>query len=401
MGTIKITENICSVGVQNPTLRVFDIIMQTEFGTSYNAYFVKGSQKTALIDAVHLDFFDEYLENISGLTDVSKIDYLIVNHTEPDHSGSIKKLMELNPDITVIASTAGQKFLSAITNMQFNAMVVRGGETIDLGGLSLEFISAPLLHWPDSIFTWCPEEKVLFSCDFLGAHYSEPRMFDYKLTYPEEYAKAFKEYFDVIFSPFKPNVRAGLDKIRDLDISLICTSHGPVLTKGNGLEKARELYRTWSAIPVKDGDKSVVILYVSAYGCTKKVAEVLEEELRAKYGFNTELVHVSDTNLACIKSKIDNADGILLGTPTINRDALKPMWEVTTVIDAIANKGKPAGVFGSFGWSGEGVPMLVERLKGLNLDVVGDGLRVNFVPDEDEILQVREYAKAFAEKSKA
>jgi flavorubredoxin len=110
---------------------------------------------------------------------------------------------------------------------------------------------------------------------------------------------------------------------------------------------------------------------------------------------------VSDTNLACIKSKIDNADGILLGTPTINRDALKPMWEVTTVIDAIANKGKPAGVFGSFGWSGEGVPMLVERLKGLNLDVVGDGLRVNFVPDEDEILQVREYAKAFAEKSKA
>jgi len=399
MSTEKITGKICSVGVQNPALRVFDIIMKTEFGTTYNAYLVKGAEKSALIDTVHLSFFDEYIENISAVTDIGTVDYLVLNHTEPDHSGSVKKLLELNPNITVIATNPGHKYLAAIVNAPYNARLAKDGEELDLGGITLNFISAPLLHWPDSMFTWCKEEKVLFSCDFLGAHYCEPRMFDTKVTYPENYNKAFKDYYDAIFGPFKSFVLAGLAKMEHLGAEFVCTSHGPVLTKGIG--SAVEQYRQWSLPAVKNSTaKKVLLIYVSAYGCTKRVAEELQSALNEKYAFETEVVNALDADPAGIKDKIDACDGLLLGTPTINRDALKPMWDVTCMIDAIQNKGKPAGVFGSYGWSGEGVPMLVERLKGLKLNVVGEGLRVNFVPSEEELAQVREYAESFAQSIK-
>lgn len=394
MSSKPLTDRICSVGVQNPALRVFDIIMNTEFGTTYNAYAVRGDTKTALIETVHLTFFDEYLENLAEVTDVTKVEYLVLNHTEPDHSGSVKKLLALNPTIKIVATNPGHKYLAAIVNTPYDAVVVKDGDTLDLGGVTLSFIPAPMLHWPDSMFTWCAEEKVLFSCDFLGAHYCEPRLLDTKVTYPEKYKKAFREYYDAIFSPFKPFVLAGLAKMDPLGAELICTSHGPVLT--DSIAQRVEDYRAWSTPAAKEaGPKTVAIVYVSAYGCTKCVAEELAKALEGN-GVRAQLVHVLDTDLGAIKGIIENADGLLLGTPTINRDALKPIWDVTGVIDAIINKGKPAGVFGSYGWSGEGVPMIVERLKGLKLSVVGDGLRVNFVPNENELSAAREYAAAFA-----
>lgn len=394
MSSKPLTDRICSVGVQNPALRVFDIIMNTEFGTTYNAYAVRGDTKTALIETVHLTFFDEYLENLAEVTDVTKVEYLVLNHTEPDHSGSVKKLLALNPTIKIVATNPGHKYLAAIVNTPYDAVVVKDGDTLDLGGVTLSFIPAPMLHWPDSMFTWCAEEKVLFSCDFLGAHYCEPRLLDTKVTYPEKYKKAFREYYDAIFSPFKPFVLAGLAKMDPLGAELVCTSHGPVLTDSIAQRVAD--YRAWSTPAAKEaGSKTVAIVYVSAYGCTKCVAEELAKALEGN-GVRTQLVHVLDTDLGAIKGIIEKADGLLLGTPTINRDALKPIWDVTGVIDAIINKGKPAGVFGSYGWSGEGVPMIVERLKGLKLSVVGDGLRVNFVPNENELSAAREYAAAFA-----
>ena len=168
-----------------------------------------------------------------------------------------------------------------------------------------------------------------------------------------------------------------LQKWRDMAYSETANKGDLQRLWGAHFQKEKEIY----AILLKNPDEEVK-------GTVKELAD--------KYAFDTELIHVLDVGLAEIKEKIDAADGVLLGTPTINRDALKPMWDVTTVIDAIVNKGKPAGVFGSFGWSGEGVPMLVERLKGLKLNVVGEGVRVNFVPNEDELAQVRDYAENFA-----
>lgn len=388
----KLKDNIFSVGVLNPGLRVFDIIMLTEYGTTYNAYLVKG-EKTALIETVHENSFDEYLENIEALVNVKDIDYIILNHTEPDHTGSVRKILEINPNITVISTAAGNKYISAISNSKFNSKIVKSNDTLDLGnGKVLKFIVAPFLHWPDSMFTYLESDKVLFSCDFLGAHYCEPNMIDTKIKYPQKYEGAFKYYFDAIFGPFKKSVLDGLDKIKNLDIDMICTSHGPVLTEK--IETAKSKYRLWCEETLKPNEKKkCLILYVSAYGYTKKLADAAFEQLNLSNKYDVKMINVIEEDMAKIKEEIDRSDAIMLGSPTINRDALKPIWDVLSCTDAIINRGKPIAIFGSYGWSGEAVPMLKARAESLGLKVVGDGFKTVFNPTQEDIESMKEYTK--------
>ncbi|MDD3766297.1 MAG: FprA family A-type flavoprotein [Eubacteriales bacterium] len=391
MSAYKIAEGIFAVGVQNPNLRVFDIIMETKFGTTYNSYIVKGSEKTALIETVHFDFFDDFLENISTVCDVKDIDYVILNHCEPDHSGSLAKLLELCPNIQVVTSVPGAKYLKAIANRDFSCIVAKDGLEIDLGGKVLKFITAPFLHWPDSMFTYLEGDRVLFSCDFLGAHYCEPKVLDTSLKYPEDYEYSFKNYYDAIFSPFKPFVLAGLDKIDKLDIDFVCTSHGPVLTQS--IERSKKLYRQWSS---KSGqDDLAVIAYVSAYGCTKALACEADKVL-IENGYKTEMFDIINSDFSQVVEKIHQAKVVMFGSPTINRDALKPVWDVLSSLDAISNKGKHCGVFGSYGWSGEAVPLIVQRLRSLSFNVAGDGFKANFIPSEKELEGMREYTRQLA-----
>ena len=166
MSAVKIVDDVFWVGVQDFDLRIFDIVMVTEYGTSYNAYVVKGKDKTAIIETVKVKFFDEYLQRLQEVVNLKDIDYLIMNHTEPDHAGSIELLLEKNPDITILASPTAITFLKDITNQNFKYEELKHGDKLDLGGKTLEFINAPFLHWPDSMFTYLPEESILFSCDF-------------------------------------------------------------------------------------------------------------------------------------------------------------------------------------------------------------------------------------------
>jgi flavorubredoxin len=172
---LKVTESIYSVGVLNPNMRIFDIVMKTEYGTSYNSYIVKG-KKIALIDACHERFLDQYVQNIEEVTPLDKIDYLIVNHCEPDHTGALRQLLKKIPNVQIFCTPAGKLFLSEITKLPLNIHIVKDHEVLDLGGKTLEFIIAPFLHWPDSMFTYAKEEKTVFTCDFLGTHYCEPLM---------------------------------------------------------------------------------------------------------------------------------------------------------------------------------------------------------------------------------
>lgn len=392
---IKIKENIYAVGVQNPQLRVFDIIMQTEFGTTYNAYLIKGEEKTALVETVHLRFLEDYMENLAELIDIKEVDYLILNHTEPDHTGSLAYLLDKNPNITVVSSLAANKYASAICNMPFNSLVVKHGDTLDLGGKTLQFIIAPFLHWPDSMFTYVSEDHVLFSCDVFGCHYCEPSGVDNKIHYPEKYLKALRYYYDCIFGPFKEHVLAGLDKIKGLEIDVVCPSHGPVLFQG--FRDVMEKYREWSSTVLKKNEvKKVLISYVSAYGCTTRMAEAMKAAMESVGKLDIEMIDVLDADLGKMKEKMEEADALLFGSPTINRDALKPIWDLMSVIDALINKGKLCGAFGSYGWSGEAVKMLEERLRGLKLNVFGEGIRANLVPSQEELEKVKEYAVNFA-----
>jgi flavorubredoxin len=397
MGAIKLTSDVYSVGVLNPNMRIFDVIMKTEYGTSYNAYLIR-SDKNVLIETVHPRFYDEYLENIASVIDPTKIDYIVMNHNEPDHSGSLAKLMEVAPQLKVIASPAGAIYLKHITNIPgLKVHVAKDGETLDLGqGKTLQFISAPFLHWPDSMFTWLASEKTVFTCDFLGAHFCEPRMIDSRITYPRRYETAFEGYFNAIFAPFRSYVLKGLEKLDRLDAQTVCTSHGPVLTAGCCLETAKKKYLEWST-PVEHKHKQVPLFYCSAYSNTQRIAEKIAEGIRSVLpDAQTEIYDINEHPMAELAHLLNESDGFLLGSPTINKDAVLPVWTLACSIDAYHTKGKKCSAFGSFGWSGEAVPMLLERLRSLKLDVFEDGFTCRFIPSGQELSDAFDFGKRFA-----
>lgn len=398
MAAVKITDRIYSVGILNPNMRVFDIVMTTDYGTSYNSYLVMGEKKNVLVEACHKTYFKQYLANIREVIDPEKIDYVVLNHNEPDHSGSLAQLLEYIPNATIIASRAGSIYLKNITNRgDLSVQAAKDGDVIDIGGATLRFINAPFLHWPDSMFTWVEEEKALFSCDFLGAHYCEPYTFDYNMAYPSKYEAAFKNYYDAIFGPFKPYVLAGLEKIKDLPVELCCNSHGPVLTKGCRLEYAKERYAAWSQ-PQKNEHLTVPVFYTSAYGNTRKIASAIREGiLEAKPDAAVDCFDIIEHDMGRLAALLNSSDAFALGSPTINGDAVPPAWMLLAHVDAVNNKKKPVLVFGSYGWSGEAVPNLSARLAGLKMSLFGEGYKVCFVPSEEDLARARELGKAFGE----
>lgn len=400
MAATKITSHIHSVGILNPNMRVFDIVMKTESGTSYNSYLVQGEEKTALIETCHGEFFDQYLQNIRQVCDPKQVDYIILNHNEPDHSGALDRLLEEMPNAQVITSAAGAVYLKNITNRPDLAIVkAKDGDRIDLGGRSLEFLSAPFLHWPDSMFTWCPEEGVLFSCDFLGCHYCEPYTFDTAIAYPKAYDTALELYYEAIFGPFGCYVRKGLEKVRGLrGLRTVCTSHGPVLTSGGRLEEVLAKYELWSQPAPASQPLQIPVFYCSAYGNTRRLAQHLAKGIQeGQPTAQVELLDLIEHPMEELHRKLNRASAFAIGTPTLNRDALPPVWNLLAGMDAVNSANKPAVLFGSYGWSGEGVPNVKARLDGLRVKVFGSGMKVCFVPTEEDLERAEKLGRAFAQ----
>ena len=395
MAAEKITDRIYSVGVQNPDLRVFDIVMATKYGTSYNSYVVKG-EEVALIEASHADFEGEYEANIREVVDPANIKYIILNHTEPDHSGALRDLLKLCPLATVLATAVALNYLKNIVNEPFNSRPVKDGEVLDLGGVTLTFAPSPLLHWPDSMFTYCPEEKTLFSCDVFGSHYSSKSMLDKEIDNVDGYKEAFKGYYDAIFGPFKPFVVAGMAKIAKFPFETVCPSHGPVLTKDGQLPDVLDSYRAWSKV-TKNAVRTVPVFYCSAYGCTAKLAKAIADGVKEVIpDAACETYNLIENDMADMRAKVNSADAFAVGSPTLNADAVPPVWDLLAGVDAINCRKKPVAVFGSFGWSGEAVPNLIARLAGLKTAVVGEGLKVCFVPTDADLEAAKEYGRQLA-----
>ena len=279
--TISINPDLTWVGALDPNLRIFDIIMETKFGTTYNSYVLKGTEGVAIFETVKEKFFDEHLEKIKSVVKPEDITYIVVNHTEPDHAGSVGKLLEFAPNATVVGSSLAIRYMSQIMNKPFKSKVVKDGETISLGNKTIKFLSVPQLHWPDTMYSYVIEDETLITCDSFGAHYSDERVIKSQLEAEKEadYIEAYNYYFSMIMGPFKPYVLKALDKIKDLSIKFICPGHGMVLD-GDNIEKYMELYREWSQ-PVKRETPSIVIPYVSAYGYTAELAEKVKEGIES------------------------------------------------------------------------------------------------------------------------
>lgn len=397
MHTYQITKDIYSISVLNPNLRVFDIVMKTDYGTTYNSYLVKGEQKTALIENTHSSFFDYYLGNVKMVTELEKIDYIIINHCEPDHTGSLQKLVELIPNVTIVTSQAGSIYIKNITNnVNLNVKVVKDGDTIDLGNKVLTFINAPFLHWPDTMFTWCEQDKVLFSCDFLGSHYCEPQIIDTDIMYLDAYKSALKGYYDAIFGPFKPYVLKGLEKIANLDIEYAATSHGPILSKAGLLGEVINTYKEWSTVLPKQ-NKTIPIFYCSAYGNTMLIAEAIADGIRSILTTaEVKTYDIIEHDMGMLSNELANSDAFLIGSPTLNKDAVPPVWFLLGHLDAVNMQKRPVALFGSFGWSGEACKNVRSRLTDLKLNVFEKDFKVTFVPSEQDLKNANIFGAEFA-----
>lgn len=399
MSAIKITEHVHWVGVRDRNLRIFDIIMTAEDGTSYNSYLVKGSEKTALIDSVKVKFWDEHLNRLKELVDPAAIDYLIISHAEPDHTGSIEKFLDINPNVTIFGSDAAIDILKEIANRSFKYQVVNHGDKLSLGNLTLTFLSVPFLHWPDSIYTYLEEEGILFSCDSFASHYPDEKLFNDLVD--GDFLHAYQYYFDKIIGPFKPYVLEALEKIKDLEIKIICPGHGTVLRKD--IPYYIELYRQWATVPkyYKDDLPRIVVAYVSAYGYTNSLADSIIDGINSMGSFYIEKHDMVYADLDLVVQSIDQADGLLIGSPTINGDTLPVIWQLLTRLSPINHSGKLAAAFGSYGWSGEAVPSIESRLKALRMQVI-PGMRVRLKPtasDLDKAFMLGvEFAKAIQQK---
>ena len=394
----QLAENIYACGVLDPNLRVFDIVMRTAAGTSYNSYVVKGRQSTAIIDGAHARFEGLYQARLLEALGGASPDFLIVNHTEPDHSGAIAALLEAWPEMQIVTNAVAAKNLKQLTNREdLPLRVVADGETLHLGGKTLRFLIAPFLHWPDTMMTWLEEDQTLFPCDVFGSHYCEPGVLDTRIAYPDEFEAAFQYYFDCIFGPFRAHVQKGLQKLEGFDIQRICPSHGPVLTVDGRLAYALESYRVWS-LPQINSQFTVPVFYCSAYGNTKQIGHAIREGiLEAKPRALCELYDLVDCGMAAMGELLNVCDAFLLGSPTINRAAAPPLWALLAHMDAVNSPKRPCALFGSYGWSGEALPHLAQRLEQLKCKVFEAPLKINFTPSEDDLTQAQAFGRRFGE----
>ena len=400
MKTLKLADGLWWNGVLDPELRVFDIVMYTEFGTTYNSYVLKG-EKTALFETNKLKYWDKYRNALSEVTDIRAIDYIVMNHTEPDHAGTVEKLLELNPRAVVVGTSTAISFLKEIVNHDFNSRAVGDGDSLDLGGKTLRFMVLPQLHWPDTMYTYVEEDGILFTCDSFGSHYSHEGILRSTVTDTEGYLRATKYYFDNIIGPFKrPYMSDALERIKGLRINMICTGHGPV--HDSHIDDILALYREWCAAPPARDKKLVVIPYVNAYGYTGELARQIGAGISEACGDTAEIRYhdmVTD-DVPTVAAELAEADAFLLGTPTIVGEALAPIWNLTLSLFPPVHGGKLASAFGSYGWSGEGVPHIIQRLKQLRMNVPDEGFRVRLKPSEKQLLDAYEYGYGFGLKLK-
>lgn len=391
---LDINESVKWIGILDPGLVTFDVVMETKYGTTYNSYFIDAEKKT-IIETTKEGFKDTYLKKIEEVVDFKDIEYIVLNHTEPDHSGNLTHLLDLAPEATVVGSRSAINFLTHMLDKDFKKLIVKHGDTLDLGDKTLEFIAAPFLHWPDSMYTYLVEDKMLFTCDSFGCHYCDERMFD---DLVDDFDDAFKYYFDVILKPFSNYMLEAIEKIDGLDIDVIAPGHGPILRTN------WKKYVEWSrqiSQETEEGckDLRVFIPYVSAYGNTKQIAEKIAEGIRMAGDIEVVIMDIELVDLSVIEDEVYKSCAFIIGTPTINQNTLLPIYNLLAVINPIRNRGKLAGAFGSYGWSGEAVKIVQDNLKNLKFKLYDEqGLKVNFVPYGKSDAKAIEYGKGFGKQ---
>ncbi|MDO9268068.1 MAG: FprA family A-type flavoprotein [Methylobacter sp.] len=395
---VTLSERVHWIGALDPSLRTFDIILKTANGTSYNAYVVRGSEGVAVIDTVKENFADDFFARLESVARYDEIKVIVLNHLEPDHTGALPELMRRAPQAQLYISQKAQSMLKALLKQDaFDFTPVFTGDQVSLGDRTLTFFHTPYLHWPDTQCTYLVEEKTLFSGDVFGCHFCDARLFNDEVG---DFRFSFEYYYAHIMRPFKDYVNRALVLLEPLlPLNKILPAHGPLLRDQpqRYVQRYLELSRPALESEISAGEKTLLIFYISSYGNTRRMAEAIYEGAMAVEHVRVSLYDLEGSEIAPFVDLIEGADGILFGTPTINGDAVKPVWDLLSSLAVINLKSKLGGVFGSYGWTGEGVKMVEDRLRGLKLRVPIPGIRIKLIPTEEEIEICREFGLEMAQ----
>jgi len=369
----EIKPGIHSVGAIDWDRRLFDELIPLPDGTSYNSYLIRSSEKIALIDTVDPTKEHELIDNLRELG-INNIDYVIVNHAEQDHSGAIPKILELYPNAKVLTNPKCKEMLKdllLISDTKFRE--VNDRETVSLGDKTLEFIYAPWVHWPETMFTYLREDKILFTCDFLGSHLATSDLFatDEAVIY-----EAAKRYYSEIMMPFRAAIKNNLEKIKDIDIEIIATSHGPLYNKPQFILNA---YRDWVSDEVKN---EVVIPYVSMHGSTKRMVEYFLDALIAR-GVAVKSFNLTRTDIGELAMALVDAATLVIASPTVLVGPHPSVVYVAYLVNALRPKLKFASVIGSYGWGGKMLEQITGALTNLRVEMLDPVIIKGFPKEED------------------
>ncbi len=373
---MKIAENIYWVGAVDWDIRNFHGY-STPRGSSYNAYLII-DDKITLIDSVKETFSGEMLERIRGVIDPSRIDYIVSNHAEMDHSGALSELLEIAPKAEIITSVNGEKNLKRHFKQEWKFRAVKSGETLNIGKRILTFIHTPMLHWPDNMVTYDAADKILFSNDAFGQHIASTQRYDSEIGWQSVRAEAQKYYANILM-PFSGQAQKILPAVASLSAETICPSHGVIWKKF--IPEIIKEYGEWSS---GVSEAKAVIVYDTMWGSTRKMALALEKGISLS-GIPVTMSNLKTNHISDIISDILVSGLVLIGSPTLNNGVLPSMGAFLTYMQGLKPLEKTGFAFGSYGWAGK-APKIIENLMGeLGWDISEKNINVNFVPDEDEL----------------
>ena len=385
----EITQNVWSVGAVDWNRRLFDELIPLPEGTSYNSYLVKGSEKTILVDTVDPTKCGELLANLAGLG-ITDLDYVLAHHAEQDHSGSLPDILAAFPSAKIVCGTKAKPMLMDLMPLPDDRFVTfEDGETLDLGGRTMRFITTPWVHWPETIVSYLEEERIMFSCDFFGSHFATTDM----------YAKprsgvmhAARRYYAEIMMPFRGQIVRNLEKIKDLDIKLIAPSHGPMHDNPASIIDA---YKNWTSDAVEN---TVVIPYVSMHGSTQVMVDRLTTALIDR-GVTVKPFFLSKTDIGELASALVDAATIVIGTPTVLAGPHPLAIYAAVLANALKPKTRFVSIVGSYGWGGKTVEILAGTIANLKVEVIEPVLAKGY-PSDDDLAKIDALAEEIAGKHK-
>ncbi|MFX1566645.1 MAG: FprA family A-type flavoprotein [Promethearchaeota archaeon] len=373
MAVQKLRKDLYYVGAVDWDRRLFDELIPLPDGTSYNAYLIKGTDKTALIDTVDPRKKQELLDNLKELK-IKSIDYVIANHAEQDHSGTLPDILEHFPDAKIVTNSKCQSILmDALRLPESRFKIIEDGEKLALGKRTLEFIFTPWVHWPETMLTYLPEERILFSCDFLGSHIASSSL--YAEDEPAIY-RAAKRYFAEIMMPFRTQIKKHLVKLAALEIELIAPSHGPLYNRPDFILDA---YKDWTSDAVKN---EVVVPYVSMWGSTQKMVSYFIDALITR-GVTVKPFHLTATDIGELAMALVDAATIVLGSPTVLTGPHPLVAYATILANALRPKTRYASIIGSYAWGGKMVEQLAAMIPHLKVEILDPVIAKGYPKNSD------------------